>query len=780
MEKKLLRYILSLTLIVVAIFVFNPKKGYSEHSGVREALFKTTDQALKNAEFKNAALYSPDRYKDALEYYKDAEIAYENNESIKSIQRKLDKASENFDKAADISDKAAVFFRSAKSARDDAEKIEAVKGLENWKKAEESFQEAIRLLQDGNSNEAKGIANEAVTLYTIAKLETNKLDKPETRKETMAYVVGPCGVAADIAKKGSDTFSKDKKAGLQLLIKAQKLCPDDSAFQYNLGAAWMVYGKPDSAVTWFESAVKLSPLSASFRNALASALLECGKAPEALGHAKKAVELDTAQAEYAETLCRAYAASGDLGSAFVSARKAGQTFPDHAGIKKAFAEILDAYLADGLNKIKSGVGEEKGFAMLKAAASEPSGARAYCLALASRGKTDMALSTAKDAESRLNGNPSVKGLFAEILSGRIRQIYQAFSKGKSQAALSDAKQLADAYPASEAKPAYDKLFNAFINDAATIDVPEPVVAAQKTTSGGTTSSSDAILGTLWKTPGENAEPENLTVDVDTTIPEGKISRPDAVAVVIGNTHYKKTGNGVPDVDYAERDAAVMKKYLVRTMGFNEKNIIFKTDATSGDLRNIFGSADNLKGQLHNYCRNESEVFIYYSGHGAPGDDGKSAYLVPVDASMDYIKNTGYSLDLFYKSVGNLPSKSVTVVLDACFSGGSGGGQLFTNVSPALVKNIQPVRAVKNCVIFSAADKDQVSVWNPEKRHGLFTYYFLKGLSGEANKGKNKEITAGEMRDYLGGEVTYMAQRIANRVQTPMMTGDDKVVLTRLK
>ena len=304
-------------------------------------------------------------------------------------------------------------------------------------------------------------------------------------------------------------------------------------------------------------------------------------------------------------------------------------------------------------------------------------------------------------------------------------------------------------------------------------MPDPVVASNS--SGRSSEQSDRLLDSMWS---ENKnETISLKVDVDENIPEGKLSNSTAVAVVIGNSSYQ---GGMPNVDYAVRDAMVMRQYLIRTLGYDKKNIIFEKNVTSGDFRNIFGSPSNPQGKLHNYARKNSEVFIYYSGHGAPGPDGKAAYLVPVDAKADYIANNGYPVDFFYTMIEKLNASKVTVVLDACFSGDSGGGQLFEKISPALVKNIRAIKNVKNCTIFSAADKDQVSVWHPEKRHGLFTYYFLKGLSGAADKSKNKQITVAEMKTYLHDEVSYWAQRIANRKQTPLVTGDENSVLTELR
>jgi len=217
------------------------------------------------------------------------------------------------------------------------------------------------------------------------------------------------------------------------------------------------------------------------------------------------------------------------------------------------------------------------------------------------------------------------------------------------------------------------------------------------------------------------------------------------------------------------------------LGYKPENIIYRINQTSGDLRNIFGTRANPEGMLHRYIRDgESDVFIYYVGHGAPGPDGSSAYLVPVDAQADYIANNGYDLDHFYQVLTNLPARRITVVLDSCFSGDSAGGPLFKKISPAMLRDVRPVREIENSVVFAGADKGQVATWYTQKRHSMFTYFFLKGLGGAADIDGNNVITSGELGDYLQKEVPYYAGREANRTQTPLVMGNRSTVIAELK
>ncbi|HOL06065.1 MAG TPA: caspase family protein [Syntrophorhabdaceae bacterium] len=271
----------------------------------------------------------------------------------------------------------------------------------------------------------------------------------------------------------------------------------------------------------------------------------------------------------------------------------------------------------------------------------------------------------------------------------------------------------------------------------------------------------------------------LSVDVDMKIPEGKKAGPFDVAVIIGNKNYKAVP-GVPDVEYADRDARIMKEYLQRTFGFKPENIIYTEDATFAKFNEIFGSERNPRGRLYNFIKeNVSEVFIYYVGHGAPDIDTKDAYFVPVDANPQFITTNGYRLETFYNNLSKLPAKRITVVLDACFSGNSGKGLIFKNISPLVLQVKKDIKTPANAVIMTSAAMDQVSTWYPEKRHSLFTYYFLKGIQGDADANKDSIITVHEMKTYLNEHVPYMARRLNSIEQKPVVTGDDKAVLVRL-
>jgi hypothetical protein len=277
----------------------------------------------------------------------------------------------------------------------------------------------------------------------------------------------------------------------------------------------------------------------------------------------------------------------------------------------------------------------------------------------------------------------------------------------------------------------------------------------------------------------------LASDVDKNIPVSPFKRPNAIALVL--TVSKYANKDIPAVKFAKHDGKAIREYLVKTFGYDPDNILPKEEntlITYGTMKNF------IKNVLPNYLRKDgsSELFVYFAGHGAPNVNTKKAYFVPYDADPNYVSDeNAYSMEAFYDDLGALKAKSKIVVIDACFSGASGEGELIIkNASPVLLdveENTGTSLDDTANVVFKSSTGQQVSNWYPEKNHGMFTYYFLKGIQGAADKNNDGIITVGEIKNYINDEnegLTSMALRKYGRKQTAVISGKDDNVLVRLK
>lgn len=262
-------------------------------------------------------------------------------------------------------------------------------------------------------------------------------------------------------------------------------------------------------------------------------------------------------------------------------------------------------------------------------------------------------------------------------------------------------------------------------------------------------------------------------------PHGQSIYQDAVAVVIGSEKYKdKT---IAPAPYAARDAEVMNEYFKKSLGIRNIRSYVNEEAMMMTLNSLFDS--EIGSLASSVIPGKTDLFVYYSGHGVPlpGKDGQTeVFLIPYDVPKEGIARYGYSLKKLYADLEGLNAKSVTVILDACFSGGSRLSEVYesksiTNQKFTLVdwdEAEEPWRNNPDFRIFTSSKRNQTSQANDRTRSGRFTYYLAAGLQGDADKDGNGKITMTELKDF----VTENVNKETQGKQTPQFYGNSDFVV----
>lgn len=248
-------------------------------------------------------------------------------------------------------------------------------------------------------------------------------------------------------------------------------------------------------------------------------------------------------------------------------------------------------------------------------------------------------------------------------------------------------------------------------------------------------------------------------DVDFEMPIASNINDKTFAVIIANEKYQMEKS----VEFATNDGKVFMEYCKKTLGLPEKNVHYITDAT---LNNIKYEVKWLQDVIAVY-NGEAKVIFYYAGHGIPNENNKSAYLLPIDG-YGSDATTGYALEDLYKALGSLPSKSVTIFLDACFSGAKRDGDMLASARGIAIKT-RPTAPIGNMVVFTAAQGDETAYPYKEQEHGLFTYYLLKKL--QETKGN---VTLGELGDYIKTQVKRQSIVTNGKLQSPTIIATSSV------
>jgi uncharacterized caspase-like protein len=275
--------------------------------------------------------------------------------------------------------------------------------------------------------------------------------------------------------------------------------------------------------------------------------------------------------------------------------------------------------------------------------------------------------------------------------------------------------------------------------------------------------------------------DDLPQVVQPAKPEDAYKLPGARwAVVIGISTYQDSR--VPTLRYAIRDAQAFYAWLVSANGGryapSRVRLLLDREATGKALK------DALFGWLKQVLE-EDTVIIYFAGHGSPEspDSPENLFLLPFDTQYDNIPSTGFPMwDIETALKRYIKAKKVVVLADACHSGGVGQSFDIARRANRSLK-INPIstgihglsKVGDGICVISASDEHQYSQESKDwgGGHGVFTYFLLKGLKGDADFNKDRSVTLGELTSYLSQEV----RRATKNAQSPTVAGRYDPALT---
>ena len=149
--------------------------------------------------------------------------------------------------------------------------------------------------------------------------------------------------------------------------------------------------------------------------------------------------------------------------------------------------------------------------------------------------------------------------------------------------------------------------------------------------------------------------------------------------------------------------------------------------------------------------------------------------MPFSVDKNFISRTAISQQEIISSLQFAMPKSVTMFIDSCYSGQTRTGDtLLASARPISLKADQNAYPA-NFTVISASAPDQISSSSPDLKHGIFSYYLMKGMEGDADINKDGKITVAEMQEYLTEMVGMQAMGM-NRKQQPQLFGDGNRVL----
>lgn len=236
--------------------------------------------------------------------------------------------------------------------------------------------------------------------------------------------------------------------------------------------------------------------------------------------------------------------------------------------------------------------------------------------------------------------------------------------------------------------------------------------------------------------------ENRPAAPSATIPRG-------YALVVGVAKYKNLP-AKAQLDFAERDAEAIYRVLISPEGgnFRAENVhpLIGPKATLANLK------QELETWLPSVAKEDDRVVIYFAGHGFV--HGDRAYLAPYDIDPANIDRTGYPMDTLGAVAGSrVRAKWKVLLTDSCHSGAIAPDAEALKLNKSLLD-------LSSSMFSLTASRDRERSFESKNwgdGHGIFTYYVVKGLEGEADESGDGVVTADELADYVRRNVREATQ-----------------------
>jgi uncharacterized caspase-like protein len=211
-------------------------------------------------------------------------------------------------------------------------------------------------------------------------------------------------------------------------------------------------------------------------------------------------------------------------------------------------------------------------------------------------------------------------------------------------------------------------------------------------------------------------------------------------LLVGVNQYED--GGLPSLRYPAVDCKGLGEALAKaTQGFPQKEVIVHNDFAEikPTARTVRQSLQHIVSQT----RSQDTILLYFSGHGILEPITQQAVLCMTDTQKNNLMNTGIPMQELLQMLANSSAHQQLICLDTCHSGDMvlvGGNNAisrdaenssFNTTSQMLEVLRQRAAQSKGFCALLSCDQGQKSWEFPELGHGVFTYYLMRGLLGEA-------------------------------------------------
>jgi hypothetical protein len=229
-------------------------------------------------------------------------------------------------------------------------------------------------------------------------------------------------------------------------------------------------------------------------------------------------------------------------------------------------------------------------------------------------------------------------------------------------------------------------------------------------------------------------------------------QPHTYLLSIGIGSYRD--QQIPSRKFASLDAAMVSSYLQSLGGLPASNIRLLQDWKA--IRSDIDEA--LLDWLPPHMNRDAVVIVYFAGLASVSSTGET-FLVPYDGTATTASRS-YPLKNLEAALARLKAKQTVFLFDGAVSRMGPDNKTKTILPQWNPTGSSTLHVIGLSGIGQGLEDDQ-------HRHGLFTYYLLRALRGEADTNRDGDVTLGETVAYLSQKVRWASKTYMNQEQRPL-------------
>ncbi|HKO30643.1 MAG TPA: caspase family protein [Nitrospiraceae bacterium] len=267
----------------------------------------------------------------------------------------------------------------------------------------------------------------------------------------------------------------------------------------------------------------------------------------------------------------------------------------------------------------------------------------------------------------------------------------------------------------------------------------------------------SAIGTHTQPPTQtfalSIQPTDLTADSVDILPiaDTGFRQPHTYLISIGIGSYRDQQG--PSRKFATLDAEMVSSYFQTLGGLPASNVRLLQDRKA--IRSDIDEA--LLDWLPPHMNRDAVVIVYFAGLASVSPTGET-FLIPYDGTATSTSRT-YPLKNLEAALSRLRAKQTVFLFDGIVSRIGSDSQTKTVLPEWNPMGSSTLHVIGTSGIGRGLEDDQ-------HRHGLFTYYLLRALRGEADTNRDGDVTLGETVTYLSQKVRWASKTHMNQEQRP--------------